>query len=190
MDIDGNESNVENEDDFLIYPPQLILSPNSQKTVRISWIGEPDLKKEHAFRLVAEQLPVKLESEQEINDSDNPLLALKLLFRYEAAFYVTPPSAKPNVTIFNITEIVEAGSRFAAITFANEGTKHRYLLDINLTIEALKEGEVLRSVTLTPDDIQKLGTWNILANSQRRYKIPLPKDFPKKHDLTAYFKNI
>ena len=190
VDINGNENNEEEEDNFLIYPPQIILAPHTQKTVRISWIGDLNLEEELSFRLIAEQLPINLEENNSENgDENNPALELKLLFRYEAAFYVTPKNSLANVVIDSVEEITsEDGNRFAAITFFNNGNRHKYLLDMHLTINALDDEDVIETITLTPDDIQKLGTWNVLANSKRRFMIPLPEDFPQDHTITASYK--
>ena len=190
VDLDGNENNEEDEDNFLIYPPQLIVHPNSQKTVRLSWIGDPLITDELAYRLVAEQLPIDLGDGEEEEENDAPRLALKLLFRYEAAFYVTPFKCAPNVTIVSTEEITkEDGSQYIAITFENDGNTHQYLLDMYITINAMeKEGSLIKTITLTPEDIQRIGTWNILANSKRRFFIPIPEDFPTGHELNSTFR--
>src|SRR6267378_2423976 len=37
MDLDGNETNAPAEDDFLVYPPQVLLKPRQVQTVRVKW---------------------------------------------------------------------------------------------------------------------------------------------------------
>ena len=64
-DLYDEEANEEAEDDFLVYPPQFILPPQSTKLVKISWIGENDFKKERTFRFIADELDVELNPEAE-----------------------------------------------------------------------------------------------------------------------------
>src|SRR3990167_3997979 len=35
------EINRDAEDDFLIYPAQIVLSPGKRQTVRLTWLGDP-----------------------------------------------------------------------------------------------------------------------------------------------------
>ena len=44
IDVDGGETNRDNEKDFAIYPAQMILQPNSNRSIRVQWIGDPNLK--------------------------------------------------------------------------------------------------------------------------------------------------
>src|SRR5580765_7183801 len=41
MDLDGMETNAPAEDDFLVYPPQVLLKPKQVQTVRVKWLGNP-----------------------------------------------------------------------------------------------------------------------------------------------------
>jgi len=56
--LDGTETYPESEKDFLVYPPQILLKPGTQQTVRVTWLGESKPAKELAYRIIAEQLPL------------------------------------------------------------------------------------------------------------------------------------
>ena len=58
--LDGIETNQDANDDFIVYPPQLIVPPGTQQVIRVTWIGEPEPPIELAYRLIAEQLPINL----------------------------------------------------------------------------------------------------------------------------------
>lgn len=187
-DINGEENNIEDEDNFLIYPPQLILPPNSQRTIRISWIGSPLLAEEVAYRLIAEQLPVDLEVQSKKEKDDKPALELKILFQYEAAFYVTPKSCSPHTTLESIEEIpTPDGSPAIAVVFDNTGTCHEYLIGLHLTLTSQNsQGKALKTITLAPKQLKTVAGFNVLGGHKRRFILPWPKNLPK-GNLTASF---
>jgi fimbrial chaperone protein len=39
--LDGTEINTDADDQFLIYPPQLVIPPGEQQAVRVTWLGDP-----------------------------------------------------------------------------------------------------------------------------------------------------
>jgi fimbrial chaperone protein len=64
VDINGVEQNQDNEKNFRIYPAQMVLKPHSKRSVRVQWVGDSKLKEEKAYRIIAEQLPIKLDKKQ------------------------------------------------------------------------------------------------------------------------------
>src|ERR1700682_5581388 len=66
---DGTETLSPADDQFLIFPAQLILLPKVTRTVRVQWLGPVTPQKELSYRIVAEQLPVELNKAAEAKNN-------------------------------------------------------------------------------------------------------------------------
>lgn len=168
MDLDGNETNAPAEDDFLVYPPQVLLKPNQVQTVRVKWLGNPKPQKELAYRILAEQLPVNLEKEQPSGAQIN------LLVRYLGAVYIVPKGAKADVGLASaVPKTDAAGKRQIELIFENRGAAHAILSDLRLRIQA---GEKI--IELAAEALPKVAGENMLAGQKRRFSVPCPEGLP------------
>ena len=179
VDVDGGETMRDNEKDFAIFPAQMILPPQSTRSVRVQWIGDPNLKDERAYRIIAEQLPVNLSKETPKSSS------VKILVSYHGALFVTPPGLSQNVTVdfFGITQEPDQ-KRMLELVLHNRGTQHALLRDLKLNIKD-DRGNV---VTLADETALKGMTGeSILAKQRRRFLLRWPRTLhgtPKQVDFT------
>jgi len=168
MDLDGKETNAPAEDEFLVYPPQILLNPNQVQTVRVKWLGAPKPEKELAYRILAEQLPVNLEKEKAGGSRIN------LLVRYLGAVYIVPKGAKADVVLESaVPQTDAAGKRQIELIFHNRGTAHSILRELRLKIQA---GD--KTVELGAEALPKVSGENLLAGQKRRFTIPWPEGLP------------
>lgn len=153
MDVDGQDWLTEDDDNFIIYPQQLILMPAQSKVIRVKYIGSPDLSEEKSFRLISEQLPISLNDEE---DSEGG--GMKFLIRYVASIYISPPNnAKPDVSL-SAVEQEEDGKAFLYLT--NKGNEHTILNKFSL------------NNGMTNEDLPSISGTLILAGSTRRFPVP------------------
>ena len=54
----GDDELTPEDEDLLIYPPQMVLPPETSQSFQVRWVGEPVVDRELAFRIVTEQLPL------------------------------------------------------------------------------------------------------------------------------------
>ncbi|HMP81894.1 MAG TPA: fimbria/pilus periplasmic chaperone [Verrucomicrobiota bacterium] len=168
ISADGRESNEDAEDDFIVYPAQLILKPREAQTVRVKWIGNPKPDRELAYRIVAEQLPVNVSKEQEAG------INIKIMTRYLGSVYIVPNGAKPAVALDLAQPQRNAGGREELLVqLGNHGTKHAMLRDLRLRIQS--QG---RTVELGPESLKGLAGENLLAGGQRKIALPWPEGIP------------
>lgn len=168
MSLDGKEQNAPADDDFIVYPPQILLKPKQVQTLRVKWVGDARPQKELAYRILAEQLPINLSKEQETGAKIN------LIVRYLGSIYIVPKGAKPNVVIESaLPHPAENGERKLAITFHNSGNAHTILRDLTLTLQA--NG---KTVVLGPTDLEGISGENILAGNKRRFVLRWPAQLP------------
>lgn len=155
---DGEEINAEAEDDFSVFPAQMVLKPYESRAVRVQYLGlMPDSEK--AYRVLAEQIPITL---QDTKDSGS---GVKFLLRFKAGLYVTPTGAKSQVVVSS----VEKQTGGVRLTLKNKGNLHALLREPVLYLET-DSGNVV----LQPDQIKPLDSANMHAGIMRSFDISIP----------------
>ena len=158
------------EDEFMVYPPQILLQPGETQTIRITWLGDPELLSEQAYRLITEQLPVNLGNEEEV--SSGIRIDITALYRYVASVYVAPRGVEADVQL-SATHEMRDGADMLVLSFDNQGTAHQLLSDLTLMLTA--GGAELE---LGPDDLEGVTGENVLAQHQRQFVLPWPESLP------------
>lgn len=153
MDENGKET-LPATTEMTIFPPQMVIPPNEKRTIRVSWTGSKELKEEKAFRVIAEQLPLKVDEKQKKKSG------IQMLMKYMAALYVTPKDAEAKLKVLS----TETRGADLVIELLNEGSKHQVLTKPTLTFKQPK-------VSIGPDQLTGMTGENILANSKRRFVI-------------------
>ena len=166
LSLDGKEVNERADKQFMVFPPQFVLAGGGEQIVRVKWIGKSPVEKELAFRLVAEQLPVRLTKEA------GGGVNLNVGIRYLASVYVQPGGTKEKVV--SRTEVVNGeATKSLQLDVCNEGSRHVILKD--LVVELSCGGS---SVKLPQELVAKIDGENLLAGSTRRLRMPWPQGLP------------
>ena len=93
MAINGDDVLGDADDQFSIFPPQLVLQPGQMQSVRVQYTGAASIDKERAFRLVVEQLPVDL------GETPQDGGRMRLLVKYIASLYVVPRNVRALLSV-------------------------------------------------------------------------------------------
>jgi fimbrial chaperone protein len=181
VDIDGNETELEADEDFIAYPPQLLLMPGQTQTVRVSWLGDPLPTEELAYWMTTQQVPVDLGNENE-NDSDFVAqvkeginVSFSALINYKGAIYITPPNTIANIVVIDVSHKKgEDGKDQLVLLLENQGTAHLLIREPQLTLKS-QSGQELVLSTEKLDDLQRK---TILPATKRRFILPWPKELP------------
>lgn len=172
MDIDGVETFKDAEDEFVVFPPQIVLAPRESRTIRIQWVGDPAPKTELAYRIIAEQLPVALTPEKRLAGK------VRLLVRYQGSVYIVPRGVQGNAAVEKAEAIRDAknsGATRLAVTVSNTGTAHALLQGATLTVQPGGGGA---AITLSADRLKGMIGENVLAGHSRRFILPWPTEIP------------
>lgn len=168
MDLHGKEVNSPADDDFIVYPTQILLKPKQTQVVRVKWVGNARPEKELAYRILAEQLPVDLDKEKAGG------LQIKVVVRYLGTIYIAPKGVRPDLVVASAQSIIEPdGARKLEIIFQNRGKAHALLSEPRLQVKA---GD--KTILLGTDELKGLAGQNILAGNKRRFLLPWPADLP------------
>jgi fimbrial chaperone protein len=159
---DGNEIDKDDEDDFTVFPAQIVLKPHESKAVRLQWLGPPSLAAERAYRVLAEQVPIVL------HDTPQDETGVRFLLRFKGALYVTPAGAEPAVAV----QRTESRPGALRLYLRNNGTAHTLLRNPIVHL-ALEDG---RTLDLAGAAVRTMGDENMHAGSERFFDLPLPPD--------------
>jgi fimbrial chaperone protein len=173
---DGTETNQPEDNDFLVYPPQMIIQPGNEQVVRVTWVGDGEISKEQAYRAVFEQVPVNLtQINQQIEGQGS--ISLSVIFKYVAAVYLTPQGAQPGIVIES-SELQENadGSKNLVLVFNNAGNARGFLTE--KTVRLTSSVTPTASVNIPGSDIRDDNGAVILAGNKRRFVLPWPEELP------------
>jgi fimbrial chaperone protein len=175
MDLKGLEKFPEADDDFIVYPPQLILGPNEKRTVRVTWVGNPKPTKELAYRIIAEQLPVDTEKQEKPKGA-----VIRMLLKYQGALYITPKGVKPELSVQSAGLEPKLKPEKLAITIENKGLAHIVLKEPTLIVTPVsKAAAQVTSVKIYAADLNEINGQNVLASSKRKFLVNWPAHLPK-----------
>lgn len=161
MDIDGKETNAEVGKDFVIFPTRVVVQPNSSQTVKVQYKGAPNLAREQSYRVIAEQVPIDF-TKQETS-------GVKVLFRYIAALYVTPPKVTPKLVIGQAVGAEKDGKKGVAITLKNDGSRHALM---SAAVIKLQETASSMPVVLQGEATSAFEGQNMLSGLSRAFFVP------------------
>lgn len=177
VDLLGKETLTPADEDFVIYPPQMILEPNSSQTVRVTWLGETNPESELSYRFIAEQLPVELSA---VDSPEAPLSAsstgaVQVLLRYAGSLYIRPDGVVPDIRLKSVgLEQDEMGQKWLAVDLENQGTARQLLKNFNLEITANQ-----KVLSLTEEQLEGMLNHPVLARQSRRFLLPWPVELPE-----------
>ena len=155
MDENGKETLPEVKE-LTVFPPQMVIPPKDKRTIRVSWSGGNSLSSEKAFRVIAEQLPLKVDQKTKNRSG------IQMLMRYMAALYVTPANATSEIS----TKIESSTKDGFVVLVENKGTAHQIMQNPILTIEGAK-----KKWSFKASELANFAGENVLAGSKRLFKV-------------------
>ncbi len=161
MARNGEDMLEDAEDQFNIFPAQVVLQPGQTQSVRVQYVGSAGIEHEKAFRLIAEQLPIDVGQTQQNGGR------MRLLVKYVASLYVQPRNAKPVVAVSEARWAQDNGQRWLEIELRNEGSSRKILKNAQLQLGTL---------TLSGAALKGLEGENLLARTTRVFRIPAPTE--------------
>lgn len=166
LDADHKETNRAADDDFLVYPPQILLEPNSKQTVRVTWLGTPTPATELAYRIFVQQIPIELVDK---TAAPTPIGQLKVLMNYRGSLYIRPPAAVSNIVLQSAKVAQDNGRTSLVVTLRNAGTALGLVKGCALQVQT-----PAGLVDLPAASVASVNGTRLLARQTRRYTLPWP----------------
>jgi fimbrial chaperone protein len=177
MGLQGEDKLIPADQDFMIYPPQILLQPGETQTVRVTWLGNSQPDQELAYRLIAEQLPINLTNQSSNTQSKQPQASVKLQIRYLGSIYIRPAMIQPNVVIEKIETRVDAGKSMLVVSLFNQGKARANLKGASLQLT--RTNSSLPPLTLTAQQMGFDQRPTLLAKHKRQVILPYPTGLPQ-----------
>jgi fimbrial chaperone protein len=168
MAMNGQDVLEDAEDQFSIFPAQLVLQPGQVQSVRVQYMGPAAIDKERAFRLIAEQLPI------DVGQAPQEGGRMRLLVKYIASIYVVPHNVKAVLSVPEAQIVSEGDQRWLQVKVRNEGGTRKILKNVKLLVGKLN---------LAGDALSGMEGENVLAQTSRVFRLKLPPELNKLDDL-------
>jgi fimbrial chaperone protein len=167
-DQDYVESGHDADEQFLVYPPQMILPPGAHQTVRVTWLGAPMPARELGYRIIVQQVPIALLDPARAPDTSSGRMQIHLTYR--GSLLIRPPHAAPSIAVDSAMSVNRNGSTVLALVLRNSGTALGVIGSCSVRMEPLAGAfvDVPASVTAA------LAGTRILAGGTRRYLLAWP----------------
>lgn len=172
-DLNGNEKYDDSKDVgelFQIIPSQLILNPKEKRTIRITYVGDPKIKVEQAFRVISEEFPINVTDPEKVKKK--AVASIAIMSKYIGSLYVKPLGTMPDISI----QTSMTKDKKLELIFENKGTEHFLLKDTKYKV-TLASGK--KEFSLPLESIQAIGVQNVLSGKSRKFTIPWPSGIPK-----------
>ncbi|MBB4798245.1 fimbrial chaperone protein [Brevundimonas bullata] len=160
----GQNLDGEISEDFILVPPQMVVPAQGSQTLRLRWIGEPQLERELPFRMRVRQIPVTFDAPGEGG-------RVTVAFSYVANIYVAPPGAASDIALTKAEPLESEGKRHLAITLENRGTKRAVIDKAELQVTG---ADGATSLAAGSPATEALTTQTILAGASRVFLLPWP----------------
>jgi fimbrial chaperone protein len=168
------------EDNFVIYPAQIVLMPGEMQRVQVKWVGDSIPSKEIVYGLIAEEAPIKVGDEDKVRTKAEARLIIRA--RYEGAIVIRPAGIKPDVVVEStVSKTDSLGKPRLVITLHNKGTGLQNLAGIRIRVAPIsKSGSSLsgKSVIFTPVLTKEQTNHSVFAGYYRTLNLPWPADVP------------
>jgi len=169
VDTLGAET-LKDTNDFAIFPTQIMLKGKSSQVIRVQWQGNSASRSEQAYRIIAEEVPLKSSPARAQGSS----MSIKLILRFGGTIYVSPAEARSDVVVASAEPVKTSGGVLLALVLENRGNRHAIIDQPSLTIKAGKN----TSRVLEAELGKTLAGENILAGGSRSINLPWPKGVP------------
>ncbi|WP_374666891.1 molecular chaperone [Ramlibacter sp.] len=163
MKADGEDVLADADDQFNVFPAQVVLQPGQAQTVRVQYVGPAALQAERAFRLIAEQLPI------DVGQAPTNGGRMRLLVKYVASVYVVPANVRAVLKTGEAKVVTAGNARWLEVPVTNEGGTRRILKNAQLEVAGR---------TLGAEQLKGLEGENVLAGTTRVFRVPAPADLP------------
>lgn len=137
----GEEALEKDDESFVIFPSQIIIPPQTQRTVKVKWIGnrlyEKNKNIEQAFRVLFDQFPVNLHTKKLLAAVNGPSTSVDIRFRVLTSLYITPKGASGHLEV-----VKDTGTN---IVIKNTGTKRISISEDtqNITVNGKKLKDIV-----------------------------------------------
>ena len=161
---DGQLDLVAADDDFLVFPAQIVVPANSQQAFRVQYVGNPELAKSEVYYMQVRQVPVKISPDQS---------QVQVVVNFNVLVNVIPDGSTPEPIIDSVVPATSGEESGIQVRLANRGTRYFTAGTLPWQISGRTEDGTVVSMQLTPEQVAKLiGVGVVAPDRVRSFFIP------------------
>lgn len=148
-------------EEFLVFPPQVLIAPGATQNFRIQWVGEPQIERSQSYVFSVNQVPVRMPKGRS---------GVQVVFNFLTFVNVAPPGGKAAIALVSAGVAKDdKGKPRPSLLVRNPGNVHALLTDATIKLSGGAWSETLR-----PDRLrQSLGMGLVQPGKTRRFLLPV-----------------
>ncbi|WP_306250641.1 fimbria/pilus periplasmic chaperone [Parvularcula sp. IMCC14364] len=107
---DGTQTFVPADDDFIVFPPQALIAPQSTQSIRVQYIGEPSMAETIAYVMKVAEVPVVQED----------ATGITVAYNFGVALYIRADNPNATLTLSSIEKTDDNKLDFAIRNSGND----------------------------------------------------------------------
>jgi fimbrial chaperone protein len=149
------------DEEFLIFPPQALISSGATQSFRVQWAGDPQIKASQSYIVSMNQVPVRM---------PKGTSGVQVVFNFATIVNVAPATGKSGLDLVSAgVGKDDNGKLRPALTVKNPGNIHAKLTDATIKMSGGSWSQTLR-----PDQLrQVIGVGLVQPGKTRRFLLPL-----------------
>lgn len=159
------ETNRDAEDEFLVYPAQIVLAPGKRQTLRVTWLGDAKPARELTYRIVVQQVPIEL-LDPKAKPSPELEGRVRVLLAYRGTLFIRPPKASPSIAV----EARPASNNALALVLVNRGAAVGLVKSCAVTLKPASGP----AIEIPAGALAAIRNHRVLAGGRRRYILAWP----------------
>lgn len=155
------------DEDFLVFPAQIVVPPQSQQAFRVQYVGEPELGESQIYYMQVRQVPVEVTPGQS---------QVQVVVNFNVLVNVVPDGTNATPVVESVEPTTRGDAAGIEVRVANRGTRYFTASSMPWQVRGTAEegGDV--ELQLTPREVAKLIGVGVVAPGRARiFFIPTGK---------------
>src|SRR3546814_611612 len=147
------------DEQFLVFPPQRIVPPQSQQVFRVQYIGEPELATSEIYYMQIRQIPVDIAAGQS---------QVQIVVNFNVLVNVIPDGVSPEPVVESVHPVVREDVTGIEVRLANHGTRYFTAGTVPWQINGTAEDGSVLDARLPPEQMAKAIGVGVVAPGRDR----------------------
>jgi fimbrial chaperone protein len=154
--VDGLEVDTPADDDFIVFPPQMIIRPGQTQALRIQWIVGAVPATSESYYVYVTQVPAALQP---------GMSGVKVSYRFGVSVHMVPPNTRPDLHVVSIRPMTNAQNVAGfELALRNDGNRFARMSEHEMT---------MGTKTWSREDLRTaIGIGFMLPGQQRTFFVP------------------
>jgi fimbrial chaperone protein len=147
------------DEQFLLFPTQVVVPPQSQQVFRVQYIGEPELAASEIYYMQIRQIPVSVVPDQS---------QVQVVVNFNVLVNVIPDGARPEPFVESIRPVMREDTSGIEVRLTNRGTRYFTAGTSPWRVSGTATDGTPLDLRLPPEDVARLIGVGVVAPGRTR----------------------